>query len=168
MSKSTLWAGVFIAGFLVYLGFGFYQQGQGFTAKAALASEDNRKVSQQIKEIKYLTSGNLPPIEETFRNFCESIRASAHVIDGKYALEVANTVDNRHISDALIPSPHWGVPMLEVKLTFSQMQDEDRYKQILREISHLEQSLPMDVRGIQGFDKNLEINIQLYGLARRV
>ena len=75
--------------------------------------------------------------------------------------------DSAHIADALVPSRFLGVDVLDLKLAFYQMKDRDHYGQILRMLSNLEEHLPMEIKSIKGFDKNLEIEIQLYGLSGR-
>ncbi len=168
MNLSALWMSAGAMGICLYLAFGLWQTGQRGQYEFKDTSRQIEVAQTQIKSIEALSSKSPVSIEESYQRLYETARGVAHLADAKFLVELVNLKDSQQVSDALMPSRFLGVKALSVKISFSEVVIPEGYIKILNSLDELQKVLPMEIKKIDGFDKNIEIAIDILGEPRRV
>ncbi len=168
MNLSFVWMGVGSLCVCLYLAFGLWQNGQ-------TRSHDLQDLSRQIvvtklkvEEISDLPLTPLKGIESSYQHLYETMRASAHLADAKFMIELSNAKDSAQVAQALMPSRFVGVDALSLKVSFSDVSAPEGYIKILKTLGDLQKTLPIEIKKIDAFDKNIEMAVDLFGSPRRV
>lgn len=166
MNLSFVWMGLGSLGVCLYLAFGLWHAGQARHLQLQDLSRQIVVAKLNLEQINDLPTSALMGIEGSYQRLYETVRACAHLASAKFLVELTNAKDSVQVSDALLPSSFIGVDSLSLKISFSEVEAPFGYIKILKNLGDLQKVLPMEIKKIDGFDKNIEIAIDLFGQAK--
>ncbi len=168
MNLTSLWISMGVMGMCLYLAFGSWQAGRTHSHDFQDILQKANMAQTSLGKIKALGVHEPIGIEDSYKRLYKTMHASAHLIDAKLWVELINAKDSSRVIDALLPSRFIGVDVLSVKLSFSEVSAPEGYIKVLKDLGDLQKVLPMEIIKIDGFDKNIEMFIDLFGQSRRV
>ncbi len=168
MNLSFVWMSIGSLCVCLYLAFGLWQNGQTRSRDLQDLSRQIVVAKLKVEEISDLPATPLMGIESSYQYLYEMMRASAHLANAKFIVELPNAKDVAQVSKALVPSRFVGVDAISLKVSFSEVSAPEGYIKILKALGDLQKALPIEIKKIEGFDKNIEMAVDLFGPPRRV